>query len=83
MAQSRPSRARLSSRIAALLRLAAAPARARRLPSSYHTAPVAGGIQFFRLCQLMRVAPAAIPPALACPPSGRAAIRQSNARRLS
>jgi hypothetical protein len=31
----------------------------------------------------MRVAAAAIPFALARPPSGRAAIRQSNARRLS
>ena len=83
MAQSRPSRARLSSRIAALLRLAAAPARARRLPSSYHTAPVAGGIQFFRLCQLMRVAAAAVPSALARPLSGGAVMRQSDARRLS
>ena len=83
MAQSRRWRARLSSRIAALALLAAAPARAGRLPSSDHTIPAAGGIQFFRLCQLMRVAAAAIPPALARPPSGGAAMRQSYARRLS
>jgi len=83
MAQSRPSRTRLSGRIAALLRLAAAPARARRLPSSDHTAPVAGGIQFFCLCQLMRVAAAAVPSALARPLGGRAVMRQSDARRLS
>ena len=83
MAQSRRWRARLSSRIAALALLAAAPARAGRLPSSDHTIPAAGGIQFFHLCQLMRVAAAAIPPALACPPGGGAAMRQSYARRLS
>ena len=83
MAQSRRSRARLSSRIAALVRLAAAPARARRLPSSDHTTPAAGGIQFFRLCQLMRVAAAAVPSAPARPLSGGAAMRQSDARRLS
>jgi hypothetical protein len=83
MAQSRRSRARLPGRIAALVRLAAAPARARRLPSSDHTTPAAGGIQFFRLCQLMRVATAAVPSVLACPLSGRAAMRQSDARRLS
>ena len=83
MAQSRRSRARLSSRIAALVRLAAAPAGARRLPSPDHTTPAAGGISFFRSCQLIRVAAAAIPSAPACPLSGRAAIRQSNARRLS
>ena len=83
MAQSRRSRARLSSGIAALVRLAAAPAGARRLPSSDHTTPAAGGIQFFRLCQLMRVAAAALPSALACPLSGGAAKRQSDARRLS
>ena len=65
MAQSRDSRARPTSRIAALVQLAAAPARARRLPSSDHTTPATGGIQFFRLCQLMQVAAAAIPPALA------------------
>ena len=65
MAQFRRWRARLSSRIAALALLAAAPARAGRLPSSDHTTPAAGGIQFFRLCQLMQVAAAAILPALA------------------
>ena len=76
MAQSRRSHARLSSRIAALLLLAAAPARARRLPSSDHLTPAAGGIQFFRLRQLTRVVAAAVPSALACPPlSGRAAMR--------
>jgi hypothetical protein len=81
MAQSRRSRARLSSKIAALVLLAAAPA--RRLPSSDHTTPAAGGIQFFRLCQLMRVAAAAVPSALARPLSGGAVMRQSDARRLS
>ena len=65
MAQFRRWRARLSSRIAALALLPAAPARARRHPSSDHTTPAAGGIQFFRLCQLMQVAAAAILPALA------------------
>jgi hypothetical protein len=83
MAQSRRWRARLSSRITTLALLAAAPARAGRLPSSDHTIPAAGGIQFSRLSQLMRVAAAAIPPAPACPPSGGAAMRQSYARRLS
>ena len=83
MAQSRRWRARLSSRIAALALLAAAPARAGRPPSSDHTTPAAGGIQFFCLCQLMRVAAAAVPSALARPLSGRAVIRQSDARRLS
>ncbi len=82
MAQSRRSRARLSSRIAALVRLAVAPAGARRLPSSDPTL-AAGGIPFFRSCQLMRVAAAAVPSALACPLSGGAAMRQSDARRLS
>ena len=83
MAQSRRSRARSSSRIAALVRLAAAPARARRLPSSDHTTPAAGRIQFSRLCQPMRVAAAAVPSAPARPLSGEAAMRQSDARRLS
>jgi hypothetical protein len=64
MAQPRRWRTRLSSRIAALAVLAAAPARAGRPPSSDHTAPAAGGIQFFRLCQLMQVAAMAVPPAL-------------------
>ena len=83
MAQSRRWRARLSSPIAALALLAAAPARARRLPSSDHTTPAARGIQSFRLCQPMRVAAAALPSALARPLSGRAVMRQSDARRLS
>ena len=83
MAQSRDSRARPTSRIAALVQLAAAPARARRLPSSDHTTPAARGIQSFRLCQPMRVAAAALPSALARPLSGRAVMRQSDARRLS
>jgi hypothetical protein len=83
MAQSRRWRARLSSRIVAQALLAAAPARAGRLPFSDHTIPAAGGIQFFRSCQLMRVAAAAIPPAPARPPGGGAAMRQSYARRLS
>ena len=82
MAQSRRSRARVSSRIAALVRLAAAPP-GGRLPSSDHTTPAAGGIRFFRLCQLMRVAAAAVPSAPARPLSGEAAMRQSDARRLS
>ena len=82
MAQSRHRRARLASWIAAPALLAAAPAGAGRLPSSDHTIPAAG-IQFFRLCQLMRVAAPAIPPAPACPLSGGAAMRQSDARRLS
>ena len=80
MAQSRRSRARLSSRIAWLVRLAAP---AGRLPSSDHTTPAAGGIRFFRLCQLMRVAAAAVPSAPARLLSGGATIRQSDARRLS
>jgi len=83
MAQSRRSRARPSGRITALAQLAAAPARARRLPSSDHTTPAARGIQSFRLCQPMRVAVAALPSALARPLSGGAVMRQSNARRLS
>jgi hypothetical protein len=83
MAQSRRWRARLSSRIVAPVLLAAGPARAGRPPSSDHTTPVTGGIQFFRLCQLMRVAAAAVPSALACPLSGGAVMRQSDARRLS
>jgi hypothetical protein len=83
MAQSRHRCARLSSRIAALALLAAAPARARWLPSSDHTIPAAGGIQSFRLCRLMRVATAAVVSALACPLSGGAAMRHSDARRLS
>jgi hypothetical protein len=80
MAQSRRSRARLSSRIARLVRLAAP---AGRLPSSDHTIPAAGGIRFFRLCRLMWVAAAAVPSAPARPLSGEAAMRQSDARRLS
>ena len=80
MAQSRRPRARLSSRAARLVRLAAW---AGRLPSSDHTTLAAGGIRFFRLCQLMRVAAAAVPSALACPLSGGAVMRQSDARRLS
>lgn len=80
MAQSRRSRARLSSRIARLVRLAAP---AGRLTSSDHTTPAAGGIRFFRLCQLMWVAAAAVPSAPARPLSGEAAMRQSDARRLS
>ena len=80
MAQSRRPRARLSSRIARLVRLAAL---AGRLPSPDHTTPAAGGIRFFRLCQLMWVAAAAVPCAAARPLSGEAAIRQSDARRLS
>jgi hypothetical protein len=80
MAQSRRSRARPSSRIARLVRLAAP---AGRLPSSDHTTPAAGGIRFFRLCQLMWVAAAAVPSAPARPLSGEAAMRQSDARRLS
>jgi len=80
MAQSRRPRARLSSRIARLVRLAAL---AGRLPSSDHTTPAAGGIRFFRSCQLMWVAAAAVPCAAARPLSGEAAIRQSDARRLS
>jgi hypothetical protein len=83
MAQSRRSRARSSGRIAALLRLAAAPARARRLPSSDHPTPAARRIQFSRLCPPMRVAAAVVPSAAARPLSGRAAMRQSDARRLS
>jgi hypothetical protein len=83
MAQSRRSRARLSGRIAALLLLAAAPARARPFPSPDHTIPAAGGNQLSRLCQLMPVAAAAVPSALARPLSGRAAMRRSDARRLS
>ena len=83
MAQSRHWRARLSGPVAALARLAAAPARAGRPPSSDHTIPAAGGIHFFRLCQLMWVATAAVVSAFACPPSGWAAMRQSYARRLS
>jgi hypothetical protein len=82
MAQSRRWRARPSSRIAALALLAAPPVRARRHPSSDHTIPAAG-IQFVRLCRLMRVAAAAILPAPARPLSGGAAMRQSYARRLS
>jgi hypothetical protein len=81
MAQSLRSRARFSSRIAWLVLLAAAPA--RRLPSSDHTTPAAGGIRFFRLCQLMWVAAAAVPSAPARLLSGEAAMRQSDARRLS
>ena len=81
MAQSYRSHARLSRRIAALVLLAAAPT--CRLPSSDHTTPAAGGIQLFRLCQLMRVAAAAVPSALARPLSGGAVMRQSDARRLS
>jgi len=65
MAQSRRWRARPSSRIAALALLAAAPARAGRLPSSDHATPAAGAIQFFRLCQLMQVAAVAVSPTLA------------------
>jgi len=80
MAQSRRPRARLSSRIARLVRLATP---AGRLPSPDHTTPAAGGIRFFRLCQLMWVAAAAVPCAAARPLSGEAAIRQSDARRLS
>ena len=80
MAQSRRPRARLSGRIARLVRLAAP---AGRLPSSAHTTPAAGGIRFFRLCQLMWVAAAAVPCAPARPLTGEAAIRQSDARRLS
>jgi len=83
MAQSRRSRARPSSRIAALVLLAAAPAGALRVPSSDHITPAAGGIPFFRLCQLMWVAATAVPSALARPLSGGAAMRQSDARRLS
>ena len=64
MAQSRRWRARLSSRVAALALLTAAPARAGRLPSSDHTTPAAGGIQSFRLCQLMQMAAVAVSPAL-------------------
>jgi hypothetical protein len=79
MAQSRRPRARLSSRIARLVRLAAP---AGRLPSSDHT-PAAGGIRFFRLCQLMWVAAAAVPSASARPLSGEADMRQNYARRLS
>jgi len=74
MAQSRRWRARLSGRIAALALLAAAPARAGRPPSSDHTIPAAGGLQLSRLCRLMRVAAAAIPPAAARPLSGGAAM---------
>jgi hypothetical protein len=70
MAQSRRSRALLSSRIARLVRLAAP---AGRLPSSDHTTPAAGGIRFFRLSQLMWVA-AAVPSAPARPLSGEAAM---------
>jgi len=81
MAQSYRSHARLSRRIAALVLLAAAPA--CRFPSSDHTTPAAGGIQLFRLCQLMRVAAAAVPSALARPLSGGAVMRESDARRLS
>jgi hypothetical protein len=80
MAQSRRSRARLSSRIARLVRLAAP---AARFPSSDHTIPAAGGIRFFRLCRLMWVVAAAVPSAPARPLSGEAAMRQSDARRLS
>jgi hypothetical protein len=80
MAQSRRPPARLSSRAARLVRLAAW---AGRLPSSDHTTLAAGGIRFFRLCQLMWVAAAAVPCAAARPLSGEAAIRQSDARRLS
>ena len=82
MAQSRRSRARLSSKIAALVRLATAPVGAPRLPS-FDPTPAAGGIPFFRLCRLMRVAAAAVPSALARPLSGGAVMRQSDARRLS
>jgi hypothetical protein len=81
MAQSRRSRARLPRMVAALVRLATAPAGARRLPSSDPT-PAAGGIPFFRLCHLMRVTAAAVPSAPA-PLSGGAAMQQSDARRLS
>jgi hypothetical protein len=81
MAQSRRSRARISSMIAALVRLATAPAGARRLPSSDPT-PAAGGILFFRLCHLLRVTAAAVPSAPR-PLSGGAAMRQNDARRLS
>jgi hypothetical protein len=80
MAQSRHPRARLSSRIARLVRLAAP---AGRLPSSDHTTPAAGGIRFFRLCQLMWAAAAAVPSAPARPLSCEAAMRQNYARRLS
>ena len=83
MAQSRRSRARPSGRITALAQLAAAPARARRLPSSDHTTPAARGIQSFRLCQPMRVAAAAVPSAPVRPLSGPAAMPESDARRLS
>ncbi len=75
MAQSRRPCARLSGRIAALLRLAAAPARARRLTSPDHPTPAAGGIQFSRLRPPMRVAAAAVPSAPARPLSGPAAMR--------
>jgi hypothetical protein len=83
MAQSRRPRARPSGRIAALLRLAAAPARVRRLPSSDHPTPAAGGIQFSRLCPPIRVAATAVPSAPARPLIGRAAMRYRDARRLS
>jgi hypothetical protein len=66
MAQPRRSRARVSSRIAAPVLLAAAPAGAARVPSSDHTTPAAGGISFFHLCQLTRVA-ATVPSAPGLP----------------
>jgi len=77
------SAAALARSAAALARLAAVPAGARRGPSPDHPTPAAGGISFFRLCLLMRVAATAVPPAFACPLSGGAAVRQTNARRLS
>jgi hypothetical protein len=83
MAQSRRPRARLSSRIAALVLLAAAPYGPRRVRPPDHTTQAAGGIPFFRLCHLMRVAAAAVPSALACLLIGGAAMRQSHTRRLS
>jgi hypothetical protein len=83
MAQSRCPCARLSSRIAALVVLAAAPAGPRRVRPPDRTIRAAGGIPFFRLCQLMRVAAAAVPSALACLLIGGAAMRHSNTRRLT
>ena len=83
MAQSRRSRARVFSTIVAPARLGAPPGRADRVPSSDHTTPAAGGHPFFHLCLLMQVAAASVPSAPACLLSGKAAMRQSNARRLS
>jgi hypothetical protein len=63
MAQPRRSRARVSSRIAAPVLLAAAPPGAAAVPSSDHPTPAAGGLSFFHLCQFTRVAAATVPSA--------------------